>query len=74
MTDVRFVRLLTAAGSFEGKLIAAQLGAEGILWELRGGVDGPYPVGPVDVYVEADRFDEACELITGEAVVDDDRV
>ncbi len=45
------VRLITVSTGFEAKVIAARLGVEGILWELRGGVDGPYPIGPVHVFV-----------------------
>jgi hypothetical protein len=44
--------LVTLGGGFEAKLLAARLGAEGVLCELRGSVDGPYPLGPVHVYVE----------------------
>ena len=47
------VLLTTATGGFEAKCLAAQLGAEGVLWELRGAVDGVYPLGTVDVYVDA---------------------
>ena len=74
MADFRMVRLVTVSGPFEAKLLAARLGAEGMIWELRGGVDGPYPIGPVDVYVEADRLADARELITGEPATDEDRV
>ena len=35
----------TAASAFQAKVIAARLGAEGIVWELRGNVDGMYPLG-----------------------------
>jgi hypothetical protein len=44
------VRLATLPDQFSARLLAARLGAEGLLWELRGG-DGPYPVGPVHVFV-----------------------
>ena len=46
------VRLATVQSGFEAKVLAARLGAEGIVWELRGGVDGPYPMGPVTVLVD----------------------
>ncbi len=46
------VRLLTTYDVFEAKLLAARLGSEGVLWELRGGVDNAYPLGPVHVYVD----------------------
>ena len=51
---------------FEARVIAARLGAEGFVWELRGAVDGPYPVGPVDVLVEEDAADAARELLSME--------
>jgi hypothetical protein len=63
MADVRMVRLLTTLDQFEARVLAARLGAEGILWELRGGHDGPYPMGPVHVYVEADDLARAQDLV-----------
>jgi hypothetical protein len=45
------VPLTTAATPFAARVLAAHLGAEGIVWELRGSVDGPYPLGPVEVLV-----------------------
>ena len=64
MADVRMVRLLTTLDQFEARVLVARLGAEGILWELRGGHDGPYPMGPVHVYVEADDLARAQDLLT----------
>ena len=52
MPGVRMVRLLTTYDVFEAKLVVARLGSEGVLWELRGGVDNAYPLGPVHVYVD----------------------
>ena len=74
MADVRMVRLLTTLDQFEARVLVARLGAEGILWELRGGHDGPYPMGPVHVYVEADDLDRARELValTRELPVEED--
>jgi hypothetical protein len=63
MADVRMVRLLTTLDQFEARVLVARLGAEGILWELRGGHDGPYPMGPVHVYVAADDLPQAQELV-----------
>jgi hypothetical protein len=57
------VRLLTTSGSFEAKVIAARLGAEGVVWELRGGHDGPYPMGPVHVYVHERDLQTAREML-----------
>jgi hypothetical protein len=62
MAELRMVRLVTVTDPFEAKLLAARLGSEGVVWQLRGAVDGPYPMGPVDVLVEADRLEEAREL------------
>jgi hypothetical protein len=74
MADVRMVRLLTTLDQFEARVLVARLGAEGILWELRGGHDGPYPMGPVHVYVEADDLSRAQDLVamTGELAPEDD--
>jgi len=76
MADVRMVRLLTTLDQFEARVLVARLGAEGILWELRGGHDGPYPMGPVHVYVVADDLARAEELLaaTAELPVEDDPV
>jgi Putative prokaryotic signal transducing protein len=57
------VRLATVQSGFEAKVMAARLGAEGIVWELRGGVDGPYPMGPVHVLVDENDLDVARELL-----------
>jgi hypothetical protein len=58
------VPLTTTASSFEARVLAAHLGAEGIVWELRGNVDGPYPVGPVMVLVAEDDLAVAREVVT----------
>jgi hypothetical protein len=63
MAAIEMVRLLTTLDQFEARVLAARLGAEGILWELRGGHDGPYPMGAVHVFVEATDLDRARELI-----------
>jgi hypothetical protein len=63
MAPVRMVPLTSAANTVEARIIAAHLGAAGLLWELRGNVDGPYPVGQVDILVEADDLDVARELV-----------
>lgn len=68
MKDIRMVRLVTAADGFEAKLLAARLGAEGVVWQLRGSVDGPYPMGPVEVLVEAERLSDARELLSAPAL------
>jgi hypothetical protein len=58
------VPLTTAANPFAARVLAAHLGAEGIVWELRGNVDGPYPLGPVDVLVCEEDLALAREVVT----------
>jgi hypothetical protein len=63
------VHLTTAAGAFHGRVLAARLGAEGILAELRGATEGPYPnVGSVEVYVRASQVDEARQVLLADAI------
>jgi hypothetical protein len=57
------VRLVTAANPMEARIIAARLGAEGIVWQFRGSVDGPLAVGPVEVLVDSDGYESAKELL-----------
>ncbi len=61
--------LTTVQGSFHGRVVAARLGAEGILVELRGVSDGPYPLqGAVDVYVSEDQLALSREILLADAV------
>jgi hypothetical protein len=53
------VLLTIAANPLAARILAAHLGAEGIVWQLRGNVDGPYPVGPVEILVSAEDLEEA---------------
>jgi hypothetical protein len=57
------VPLTTAANPLAARILAAHLGAEGIVWQLRGNVDGPYPVGPVEVLVPADDLELARAVV-----------
>jgi hypothetical protein len=54
---------MTAASPMEARIIAARLGAEGIVWEFRGSVDGPLAMGPVEVLVDADGLETAREML-----------
>ena len=65
------VRLVTAEDAFGAKVLAARLGVEGIVWELRGGVDGPYPLGPVQVFVTEEDLAEAQAVLASTAPLDD---
>ncbi len=53
------VPLVTLYDPFAARLLAARLGAEGVLAQSVGGLDGPYPLGPFRIDVEADRLDDA---------------
>jgi hypothetical protein len=67
---LRMVRLMTATDAFAAKVVAAQLGGEGIIWQLKGGVDGPYPFGPVHVYVPESDLEEARGVLAAAAPLD----
>jgi hypothetical protein len=69
---VRMVRLMTADDGFTAKVVAARLGVEGIVWELRGGVDGPYPFGPVHVFVPESDLAEAQALLAATAPLEEE--
>ena len=63
------VHLTTVGTMFEARVVMARLGAEGILTQLRGGGEGPYPLpGPVEVLVVVDQADEARELLLADQV------
>ena len=62
------VPLLTVASGFEGRVVAARLGSEGIVVSLRGAVDGPYPVGDVFVDVESSQAAAARALLLADEV------
>ena len=69
------VRLATVGTSFHARVIAARLGSEGIVTELRGNVEGLYPVGDVHVYVGEEDLAESQELLLVdevESAFDDD--
>ncbi len=72
------VRLATVASSFHARVIAARLGVEGMTIELRGNLDGIYPIGDVHVFVDADDLPAAQELLLVDEVesafdmIDDD--
>ena len=57
------VRLATVGTAFHARVIAARLGSEGIVTELRGNVEGLYPVGDVHVYVGEDDLADSSELL-----------
>ena len=63
MQQTRMVRLTTVGSSFHARVIAARLGSEGIVTNLRGNVDSFYPVGDVHVFVDQEDLSEAQEIL-----------
>jgi hypothetical protein len=55
---LQLVPVARGVSDFEARILTAQLGAEGIIWELRG-ADAVYPLGNVDVLVPRAELDEA---------------
>ena len=54
---------------FEARVIAARLGAAGLVTQLRGGgIEGPYPMGPIEILVTEDDLDDARELLLADEV------
>jgi len=54
---------------FEARVLAARLGSVGIVAQLRGGgIDGPYPMGAIEVLVSEDDLDTAREVLLADDV------
>jgi hypothetical protein len=62
------VPVLRAEGGFHARVVAARLGSEGIVTQFRGSVDGPYPMGAVEVLVTEDDLEVARELLLADEV------
>jgi len=62
------VHLRTVPSAFHARVLAARLGADGIVTELRGALDGPYPVGVVKVLVPDTDLEVARELLLADEV------
>ncbi|MEJ7585532.1 MAG: hypothetical protein WKF43_15965 [Acidimicrobiales bacterium] len=76
-TAARMVPVASLSDPFEAKLLAAHLGAEGIVWELRGSVDGVYPLGPFEILVEQDAFETArilLDMVADDEITEDDEL
>lgn len=70
MAGMNMVPLMTAGSSFEAKVVAARLGSEGILFEVRGSLDSVYPLGTVTILVPAGELDTARDVLMVDAVED----
>jgi hypothetical protein len=62
------VPVVRVADGFHARVVAARLGSEGILTQLRGGIDNPYPMGPVEVLVGEDDFQDALDLLMADDI------
>jgi len=64
----RLVPVVRVSNGFHARVIAARLGSEGIVTQLRGGHDSPYPMGEVEVLVDEAELDEAVILLLADDV------
>ena len=64
------MHLRTVNTRFHAEVIAARLGAEGFVTQLRGNVGGPYPIGDTSVWVAEEDSEEAAELLLADEVED----
>ena len=63
------VHLLSVHDAFHARVIAARLGSDGIVTELRGAVGGPYPLlGEVGLYVGEGDVATARQLLLADHV------
>lgn len=63
------VPVAKVADAFHARVLAARLGSEGFVTQLRGGgIDGPYPMGDVEVLVSAPDLETARELLLADEV------
>ena len=56
------VTVTSVTDPMTARILAARLGSEGIVWQIRGG-DGLYPLGPVELLVEEGDAATARELL-----------
>jgi hypothetical protein len=68
MQDLRMVPVVKVAHGFEARVVAARLGSEGIVTQFRGAVEGPYPVGDVEVLVSEADLEVAREILLADEV------
>jgi hypothetical protein len=69
MRGTHLVHLRTVHGVFHARVVAARLGADGIVTELRGAVGGTYPLpGEVAIYVGEEDLDQARDILLADEV------
>jgi len=62
------VPVLRVTNAFHARVVAARLGSEGIVTSFRGSVEGPYPMGAVEVLVDRDDLEVAKEILLADEV------
>jgi hypothetical protein len=70
LAPTRMVHVRTVPSAFHARVIAARLGAEGIVTQVRGNLGGPYPFGEASVWVAEPDAREAAELLLADEVED----
>ena len=65
---LRMVHLRTVPDAWHANVLAARLGAEGIVTHLQGNLSGPYPFGAVSVLVETGQAELAESLLLADEV------
>ena len=74
---VRVVPLIRVPDAFHARVLVARLGSEGIVTQVRGGIDNPYPMGDVEVLVAEQDLDLARQLLLAdgfESAFDDEHL
>ena len=70
MAEEPLVCVARVHDGFHARVLAARLGSEGVLTQLRGAVDGPYPMGEVQVLVPEGEAETAREILLADEVED----
>ena len=64
----RLVPVTRVSNGFHANVIAARLGADGIVAQVRGGLASPYPAGDVEVLVDESELDDAVALLLADEI------
>jgi len=65
---LHLVPVAKVSDSFHARVLAARLGSEGIVTQFRGNVEGPYPMGAIEVLVDASELAAATEILLADEV------
>jgi hypothetical protein len=62
------VTLVTVPNGFQARVVAARLGSAGVIAQVRGPADGPYPIGDVSVVVPEVELELARQLMLADEI------